>query len=150
MQDATAQMRIASIMNAGKSKTAVPSTVHCVHLIQASKNGLTVLQDAIKTNKEVYDFLESVPNKYESGSGNPARGLFIRSCWRNYAFQRYDDRYRLAHRKCRRSGEDCYWRRRRDAVDVMAGMAWELKFPKLFGIKLTGKLNVGQPPMTLS
>ena len=86
MQDATAQMALLQLMNSGKNRTAVPSTVHCDHLIQASKNGLADLQDAIKINKEVYDFLESVSNKYGIGFWKPGAGIIHQVVLENYAF----------------------------------------------------------------
>ncbi len=142
MQDATAQMALLQFMNAGKSKTAVPSTVHCDHLIQASKNGLTDLQDAIKTNKEVYDFLESVSNKYGIGFWKPGAGIIHQVVLENYAFPGGMMIGTDSHTvNAGGLGMIAIGVGGADAVDVMAGMAWELKFPKLIGIKLTGKLN---------
>ena len=86
MQDATAQMALLQFMNAGKTKTAVPSTVHCDHLIQASVSGRTDLQFAIESNKEVYDFLESVSNKYGIGFWKPGAGIIHQVVLENYAF----------------------------------------------------------------
>ena len=85
MQDATAQMALLQFMNSGKTQTAVPSTVHCDHLIQASKNGLADLNDAIKINKEVYDFLESVSTKYGIGFWKPGAGIIHQVVLANYS-----------------------------------------------------------------
>lgn len=142
MQDATAQMALLQFMNAGKSKTAVPSTVHCDHLIQASKNGLADLNDAIKINKEVYDFLESVSNKYGIGFWKPGAGIIHQVVLENYAFPGGMMIGTDSHTvNAGGLGMIAIGVGGADAVDVMAGMAWELKFPKLIGIKLTGKLS---------
>ncbi|MBV5315139.1 MAG: aconitate hydratase [Prolixibacteraceae bacterium] len=142
MQDATAQMALLQFMNSGKSKTAVPSTVHCDHLIQASKNGLADLEDAIKINKEVYDFLESVSNKYGIGFWKPGAGIIHQVVLENYAFPGGMMIGTDSHTvNAGGLGMVAIGVGGADAVDVMAGMAWELKFPKLIGIKLTGKLN---------
>ena len=142
MQDATAQMALLQFMNSGKSKTAVPSTVHCDHLIQASKNGLADLNDAIKINKEVYDFLESVSNKYGIGFWKPGAGIIHQVVLENYAFPGGMMIGTDSHTvNAGGLGMVAIGVGGADAVDVMAGMAWELKFPKLFGIKLTGKLS---------
>jgi aconitate hydratase len=142
MQDATAQMALLQFINSGKNKTAVPSTVHCDHLIQASKNGLDDLNDAIKANKEVYDFLETVSNKYGIGFWKPGAGIIHQVVLENYAFPGGlmvgTDSHTV---NAGGLGMIAIGVGGADAVDVMAGMAWELKFPKLIGIKLTGKLN---------
>lgn len=142
MQDATAQMALLQFMNSGKSKTAVPSTVHCDHLIQASKNGLADLQDAVKINKEVYDFLESVSNKYGIGFWKPGAGIIHQVVLENYAFPGGMMIGTDSHTvNAGGLGMIAIGVGGADAVDVMAGMAWELKFPKLIGVKLTGKLS---------
>jgi len=142
MQDATAQMALLQFMNSGKNKTAVPSTVHCDHLIQASKNGLADLNDAIKINKEVYDFLESVSNKYGIGFWKPGAGIIHQVVLENYAFPGGMMIGTDSHTvNAGGLGMIAIGVGGADAVDVMAGMAWELKFPKLIGVKLTGKLN---------
>lgn len=142
MQDATAQMALLQLMNSGKSKTAVPSTVHCDHLIQASKNGLADLQDAVKINKEVYDFLESVSNKYGIGFWKPGAGIIHQVVLENYAFPGGMMIGTDSHTvNAGGLGMVAIGVGGADAVDVMAGMAWELKFPKLIGVKLTGKLS---------
>ena len=142
MQDATAQMALLQFMNSGKSKTAVPSTVHCDHLIQASKNGLADLNDAVKINKEVYDFLESVSNKYGIGFWKPGAGIIHQVVLENYAFPGGMMIGTDSHTvNAGGLGMVAIGVGGADAVDVMAGMAWELKFPKLIGIKLTGKLS---------
>lgn len=142
MQDATAQMALLQFMNAGKSKTAVPSTVHCDHLIQASKNGLVDLEQAININKEVYSFLESVSNKYGIGFWKPGAGIIHQVVLENYAFPGGMMIGTDSHTvNAGGLGMVAIGVGGADAVDVMAGMAWELKFPKLIGVKLTGKLN---------
>jgi len=142
MQDATAQMALLQFMNSGKSKTSVPSTVHCDHLIQASKNGLADLEDAIKINKEVYDFLESVSNKYGIGFWKPGAGIIHQVVLENYAFPGGMMIGTDSHTvNAGGLGMVAIGVGGADAVDVMAGMAWELKFPKLIGVKLTGKLS---------
>ncbi len=142
MQDATAQMALLQLMNSGKNRTAVPSTVHCDHLIQASKNGLADLQDAIKINKEVYDFLESVSNKYGIGFWKPGAGIIHQVVLENYAFPGGMMIGTDSHTvNAGGLGMIAIGVGGADAVDVMAGMAWELKFPKLIGVKLTGKLS---------
>jgi aconitate hydratase len=142
MQDATAQMALLQFMNSGKSKTAVPTTVHCDHLIQASKNGLADLNEALKMNKEVYDFLESVSNKYGIGFWKPGAGIIHQVVLENYAFPGGMMIGTDSHTvNAGGLGMIAIGVGGADAVDVMAGMAWELKFPKLIGVKLTGKLN---------
>ena len=142
MQDATAQMALLQFMNAGKQKTAVPSTVHCDHLIQASVGGRTDLQFALQNNKEVFDFLESVSNKYGIGFWKPGAGIIHQVVLENYAFPGGMMIGTDSHTvNAGGLGMIAIGVGGADAVDVMAGMAWELKFPKLIGVKLTGKLN---------
>ncbi|WP_423126848.1 aconitate hydratase [Gaoshiqia sp. Z1-71] len=142
MQDATAQMALLQFMNAGKAKTAVPSTVHCDHLIQASVSGRTDLQFALQQNKEVFDFLESVSNKYGIGFWKPGAGIIHQVVLENYAFPGGMMIGTDSHTvNAGGLGMIAIGVGGADAVDVMAGMAWELKFPKLIGVKLTGKLN---------
>ncbi len=142
MQDATAQMALLQFMNSGKSKTAVPSTVHCDHLIQAKVDGLEDLRTALNTNKEVFDFLESVSNKYGIGFWKPGAGIIHQVILENYAFPGGMMIGTDSHTvNAGGLGMVAIGVGGADAVDVMAGMAWELKFPKLIGVKLTGKLN---------
>jgi len=142
MQDATAQMALLQFMNAGKTKTAVPSTVHCDHLIQASVGGRTDLKFALETNREVFDFLESVSNKYGIGFWKPGAGIIHQVVLENYAFPGGMMIGTDSHTvNAGGLGMIAIGVGGADAVDVMAGMAWELKFPKLIGVKLTGKLS---------
>ena len=142
MQDATAQMALLQFMQAGKARTAVPSTVHCDHLIQAKKGALADLETAKSTNKEVYDFLGSVSNKYGIGFWKPGAGIIHQVVLENYAFPGGMMIGTDSHTvNAGGLGMVAIGVGGADAVDVMAGMAWELKFPKLIGIKLTGKLN---------
>lgn len=142
MQDATAQMALLQFMNSGKEKTAVPSTVHCDHLIQASVGGRTDLQFALQNNKEVFDFLESVSNKYGIGFWKPGAGIIHQVVLENYAFPGGMMIGTDSHTvNAGGLGMVAIGVGGADAVDVMAGMPWELKFPKLIGVKLTGKLN---------
>jgi len=142
MQDATAQMALLQFMNAGKARTAVPSTVHCDHLIQASVGGRTDLKFAINSNKEVYDFLESVSNKYGIGFWKPGAGIIHQVVLENYAFPGGMMIGTDSHTvNAGGLGMIAIGVGGADAVDVMAGMPWELKFPKLIGVKLTGKLS---------
>lgn len=142
MQDATAQMALLQFMNSGKERTAVPSTVHCDHLIQASVGGRTDLKFALNTNKEVFDFLESVSNKYGIGFWKPGAGIIHQVVLENYAFPGGMMIGTDSHTvNAGGLGMVAIGVGGADAVDVMAGMPWELKFPKLIGVKLTGKLN---------
>src|SRR5574344_1592035 len=142
MQDATAQMALLQFMNAGKRTTAVPSTVHCDHLILAHDNGRTDLTASLKNNKEVFDFLESVSNKYGIGFWKPGAGIIHQVVLENYAFPGGMMIGTDSHTvNAGGLGMIAIGVGGADAVDVMAGMAWELKMPKLIGIKLTGKLN---------
>ncbi len=142
MQDATAQMALLQFMNAGKARTAVPTTVHCDHLIQASVGGRTDLQFALEANKEVFNFLESVSNKYGIGFWKPGAGIIHQVVLENYAFPGGMMIGTDSHTvNAGGLGMIAIGVGGADAVDVMAGMAWELKFPKLIGVKLTGKLR---------
>ena len=142
MQDATAQMALLQFMQSGRTKVSVPSTVHCDHLIQAEVGAVRDLLRAKSQNKEVYDFLASVSNKYGIGFWKPGAGIIHQVVLENYAFP-----------GCLMIGTDSHTVNAgglgaiaigvggADACDVMAGLPWELKFPKLIGVKLTGKLN---------
>ena len=142
MQDATAQMALLQFVNSGKKAVAVPSTVHCDHLIQAQVEGKTDLGVAIDTNKEVYDFLEAVSNKYGIGFWKPGAGIIHQVVLENYAFPGGMMIGTDSHTvNAGGLGMVAIGVGGADAVDVMAGMAWELKMPKLIGIKLTGKLS---------
>jgi aconitate hydratase len=142
MQDATAQMALLQFMQAGKSKVAVPSTVHADHLIQAHINADSDLQEALNKNNEVYNFLESVSNKYGIGFWKPGAGIIHQVVLENYAFPGGMMIGTDSHTvNAGGLGMIAIGVGGADAVDVMAGMAWELKMPKLIGIKLTGKLQ---------
>ena len=142
MQDATAQMALLQFMQAGKSKVAVPSTVHADHLIQAKEGALKDLSTANVTNKEVYDFLSSVSNKYGIGFWKAGAGIIHQVVLENYAFPGGMMIGTDSHTvNAGGLGMVAVGVGGADAVDVMAGMAWELKFPKLIGIKLVGKLS---------
>lgn len=142
MQDATAQMALLQFMQAGKSKVAVPSTAHCDHLIQAKEGALKDLPVAEETNKEVYDFLSSVSNKYGIGFWKPGAGIIHQVVLENYAFPGGMMVGTDSHTvNAGGLGMIAIGVGGADAVDVMVGMPWELKFPKLIGVKLTGKMN---------
>ncbi len=142
MQDATAQMALLQFMNSGKDTTAVPSTVHCDHLIQAQVDGKTDLSVSQNANKEVFDFLESVSNKYGIGFWKPGAGIIHQVVLENYAFPGGMMIGTDSHTpNAGGLGMVAIGVGGADAVDVMAGMPWELKMPKLIGVKLTGKLN---------
>ncbi len=142
MQDATAQMALLQFMNAGKSKVAVPSTVHCDHLIQASVGADEDLQDALLQNNEVYNFLQTVSDKYGIGFWKPGAGIIHQVVLENYAFPGGMMIGTDSHTvNAGGLGMVAIGVGGADAVDVMAGMAWELKMPKLIGVKLTGKLS---------
>ena len=142
MQDATAQMALLQFMMAGKDKTAVPASVHCDHLIMAKSGAAADLKTAIYTNKEVYDFLSSVCNKYDIGFWKPGAGIIHQIILENYAFPGGMMIGTDSHTpNAGGLGMVAIGVGGADAVDVMTGMAWELKLPKLIGIKLTGKLN---------
>ena len=142
MQDATAQMALLQFMQAGKLKTAVPSTVHCDHLIQAKVGAKTDLKEAISKSSEVFNFLESVSNKYGIGFWRPGAGIIHQVVLENYAFPGGMMIGTDSHTpNAGGLGMVAIGVGGADAVDVMAGMAWELKMPKLIGVKLTGKLS---------
>ncbi len=142
MQDATAQMALLQFMSAGKPKVAVPSTVHCDHLITAQIESNTDLKVANKDNAEVYDFLSSVSNKYGIGFWKPGAGIIHQVVLENYAFPGGMMIGTDSHTvNAGGLGMVAIGVGGADACDVMAGLAWELKFPKLIGIKLTGKLS---------
>lgn len=142
MQDATAQMALLQFMNAGKRTTAVPSTVHCDHLILAHDNGHADLKASLQNNKEVFDFLESVSTKYGIGFWKPGAGIIHQVVLENYAFPGGMMIGTDSHTpNAGGLGMVAIGVGGADAVDVMAGMAWELKMPKLIGVRLTGRLN---------
>jgi len=142
MQDATAQMALLQFMQAGRPKVAVPSTVHCDHLIQAKDGASKDLETAINTNKEVYDFLASVSNKYGIGFWKPGAGIIHQVVLENYAFPGGMMIGTDSHTpNAGGLGMIAIGVGGADACDVMAGLAWELKWPKLIGIKLTGKMS---------
>ena len=142
MQDATAQMALLQFMMAGRDKAAVPSTVHCDHLIQAKEYASLDLSNAKNINGEVYDFLESVSDKYGIGFWKPGAGIIHQVVLENYAFPGGlmigTDSHTV---NAGGLGMIAIGVGGADAVDVMANMPWELKFPKMIGIKLTGELN---------
>lgn len=142
MQDATAQMALLQFMQAGKKAAAVPSTVHCDHLIQAKVQADSDLQEAINKNNEVYNFLESVSDKYGIGFWKPGAGIIHQVVLENYAFPGGMMIGTDSHTvNAGGLGMVAVGVGGADAVDVMAGMPWELKFPKLIGIKLIGRLS---------
>lgn len=142
MQDATAQMALLQFMQAGRKQVAVPSTVHCDHLIQAKIGANADLATALDTNKEVYDFLASVSDKYGIGFWKPGAGIIHQVVLENYAFPGGlmigTDSHTV---NAGGLGMIAIGVGGADACDVMAGLPWELKWPKLIGVKLTGKLN---------
>ncbi len=141
-QDATAQMALLQFMQAGKKKVAVPTTVHCDHLIQAKQGAVKDLLRANDVSSEVFDFLGSVSNKYGIGFWKPGAGIIHQVVLENYAFPGGMMIGTDSHTvNAGGLGMVAIGVGGADAVDVMAGMAWELKFPKLIGVKLTGKLN---------
>ncbi|MDR3666387.1 MAG: aconitate hydratase [Ignavibacteriaceae bacterium] len=142
MQDATAQMALLQFMSAGKKTTAVPSTVHCDHLIQAQVGAKDDLLRATEENKEVFDFLESISLKYGIGFWKPGAGIIHQVVLENYAFPGGMMIGTDSHTpNAGGLGMIAIGVGGADAVDVMAGMPWELKWPKLIGVKLTGKMN---------
>ena len=142
MQDATAQMALLQFMQAGKDKVAVPSTAHADHLIQARIGADKDLQEGINKNNEVFNFLSSVCNKYGIGFWKPGAGIIHQVVLENYAFPGGMMIGTDSHTvNAGGLGMVAIGVGGADAVDVMAGMAWELKFPKLIGVKLTGRLN---------
>jgi len=141
-QDATAQMALLQFMHAKKEKVAVPTTVHCDHLIQARVGAKTDLAVANTQSREVFDFLSSVSNKYGIGFWKPGAGIIHQTILENYAFPGGMMIGTDSHTvNAGGLGMLAIGVGGADAVDVMSGMAWELKFPKLIGVKLTGKLN---------
>ena len=141
-QDATAQMALLQFMQAGKSRAAVPTTVHCDHLIQAKEGAAADLKSANSTSAEVFNFLESVSNKYGIGFWKPGAGIIHQVVLENYAFPGGMMIGTDSHTvNAGGLGMVAIGVGGADAVDVMAGMPWELKFPKMIGVKLTGKLN---------
>ena len=141
-KDATAQMALLQFMHAGKPKVAVPTTVHCDHLIQAKQGASADLKRANETSNEVFDFLGSVSNKYGIGFWKPGAGIIHQVVLENYAFPGGMMIGTDSHTvNAGGLGMIAVGVGGADAVDVMAGMAWELKFPKLIGVKLTGKLS---------
>ena len=142
LQDATAQMALLQFMQAGKTKVAVPTTTHCDHLIQAKNGASSDLSSALSTSNEVFNFLESVSNKYGLGFWKPGAGIIHQVVLENYAFAGGMMIGTDSHTvNAGGLGMVAIGVGGADAVDVMAGMAWELKFPKLIGVKLTGKLS---------
>lgn len=142
MQDATAQMALLQFMQAGRKKVAVPSTVHADHLIQAKLGASKDLQESLNQNNEVFNFLSSISNKYGIGFWKPGAGIIHQVVLENYAFPGGMMIGTDSHTvNAGGLGMVAVGVGGADAVDVMAGMAWELKFPKLIGVKLTGKLN---------
>ena len=141
-QDATAQMALLQFMQAGKSKVAVPTTVHCDHLIQAKMGAKPDLIQANKVSNEVFDFLKNVSNKYGIGFWKPGAGIIHQVVLENYAFPGGMMIGTDSHTvNAGGLGMVAIGVGGADAVDVMAGMPWELKFPKIIGVKLTGELN---------
>ncbi len=147
MQDATAQMALLQFMQAGKDEAAVPSTVHCDHLILAKEGAVVDLLNAEITNKEVYHFLSSVSKKYGIGFWKPGAGIIHQVVLENYAFPGGMMVGTDSHTvNAGGLGMVAIGVGGADAVDVMTGIPWELKFPKLIGIKLTGKLSGWSSP----
>lgn len=141
-QDATAQMALLQFMQAGKKKVAVPTTVHCDHLIQAKEGAVKDLKQANNVSSEVFNFLESVSNKYGIGFWKPGAGIIHQVVLENYAFPGGMMIGTDSHTvNAGGLGMVAIGVGGADAVDVMAGMPWELKFPKLIGVKLTGKIS---------
>ena len=142
MQDATAQMALLQFMQAGRKKAAVPSTVHCDHLITAQSGAKADLERAIKVNEEVYNFLSSVSNKYGIGFWKPGAGIIHQVLLENYCFPGGmmigTDSHTVNGGGL---GMIAIGVGGADACDVMAGLPWELKMPKLIGVKLTGKMS---------
>lgn len=142
MQDATAQMALLQFDTCGRDRVAVPSTVHCDHLIQAKLGAKADLNTAIDTNREVYDFLSSISNKYGIGFWKPGAGIIHQVVLENYAFPGGMMIGTDSHTpNAGGLGMIAIGVGGADAVDVMAGLPWELKMPKLIGVKLTGKMN---------
>lgn len=142
MQDATAQMALLQFMNAGKTSSAVPATIHCDHLIEACKGAEEDLKNALNVNKEVYNFLESVAKKYGLGFWEAGSGIIHQIVLENYAFPGGMMIGTDSHTpNAGGLGMLAIGVGGADAVDVMTGMEWELKIPNIIGVKLTGSLN---------
>ena len=142
MQDATAQMALLQFMQAGKKTAAVPATVHCDHLIPAKDGAAADLKAALEMNREVYDFLASVAARYGLGFWKPGAGIIHQVVLENYAFPGGMMIGTDSHTpNAGGLGMIAIGVGGADAVDVMAGMPWELKFPKLIGVRLTGALR---------
>lgn len=142
MQDATAQMALLQFMSAGRKTTAVPTTVHCDHLIQAQVGAKEDLLRANEENREVYDFLESISRKYGIGFWKPGAGIIHQVVLENYAFPGGMMIGTDSHTpNAGGLGMIAIGVGGADAVDVMAGMPWELKWPKIIGVRLTGKMS---------
>lgn len=142
MQDATAQMALLQFMMAGREKTAVPASVHCDHLIMAKSGAAEDMKTALTVNKEVYDFLSQISNKYSIGFWKPGAGIIHQIVLENYAFPGGMMIGTDSHTpNAGGLGMVAIGVGGADAVDVMTGMEWELKLPRIIGIKLTGKLN---------
>ncbi|MBU1099215.1 MAG: aconitate hydratase [Bacteroidetes bacterium] len=142
MQDATAQMAMLQFMHSGRSKAAVPSTIHCDHLIQAQVGATADLERANNDNNEVYEFMRTAGAKYGVGFWKPGAGIIHQVVLENYAFPGGLMIGSDSHTpNAGGLGMIAIGVGGADVVDVMAGMAWELKWPKLIGVKLTGKLS---------
>ena len=142
MQDATAQMALLQFMSAGRKSAAVPSTVHCDHLIQAQVGAKDDLLRAAEENKEVYDFLQSISQKYGVGFWKPGAGIIHQVILENYAFPGGMMIGTDSHTpNAGGLGMIAIGVGGADAVDVMAGLPWEMRFPKIIGVKLTGKMS---------
>jgi len=142
MQDATEQMALLQFMSAGRKTTAIPATVHCDHLIQAQVGAKDDLLRATEENKEVFDFLESISRKYGIGFWKPGAGIIHQVVLENYAFPGGMMIGTDSHTpNAGGLGMIAIGVGGADAVDVMAGMPWELKWPQIIGVKLTGKMN---------
>src|SRR5687768_3396099 len=142
MQDATAQMALLQFDTCGRERVAVPSSVHCDHLIQAKVGAVEDLNNAIESNREVYDFLSSISNKYGIGFWKPGGGIIHQVVLENYAFPGGMMIGTDSHTpNAGGLGMIAIGVGGADAVDVMAGLPWELKMPKIIGVKLTGKLS---------
>ena len=142
MQDATAQMALLQFMNAGRDRSAVPASVHCDHLIQADRGAASDVSTANDSNREVYDFQKSVANRYGLGFWKAGAGIIHQVVLENYAFPGGMMIGTDSHTpNAGGLGMVAIGVGGADAVDVMAGMPWELKMPKIIGVKLTGRLS---------
>lgn len=142
LQDATAQMALLQFMNAGKDQAAVPASVHCDHLIRADEGAEKDLPVALEANKEVYDFLKSVSRKYHIGFWGPGAGIIHQVVLENYAFPGGMMVGTDSHTpNAGGLGMVAVGVGGADAVDVLTGQPWELKMPRLIGVKLTGRLS---------